>query len=155
MSDKKLQAAQAITKVLRNFVSPHQLLAIGDLCRGEERHFFLDKIIEMTDLIQKMPKTYEQDGKGDEAVAFLHYFAPGYDCWITEKDMGEGDSLPEHGEQHQAFGLAWVHGGHPELGYISISELIQNGVELDLHFEPKKISEIKAEFERRYGPSVD
>jgi hypothetical protein len=31
-----------------------------------------------------------------------------------------------------------------ELGYISISELVQCGAELDLHFEPATLGEIKA-----------
>ena len=61
------------------------------------------------------------DGKGDDAVVYLHYFRGGMDWYITEKDMEE--------EQHQAFGLADLgYGG--ELGYISIQELIDNGVSL-------------------------
>jgi len=43
-------------------------------------------------------------------------------------------------EQLQAFGLADM--GSPELGYISIVELLQKGVELDLHWTQKKLSEI-------------
>jgi hypothetical protein len=76
-----------------------------------------------------MPKTYETDGQGDEAIAHLHYFTSGFDWYITERDMEE--------EQLQAFGLACVH--ETELGYISIVELLRNGAELDLHFMPKAI----------------
>jgi hypothetical protein len=40
-------------------------------------------------------------------------------------------------EQLQAFGLACMF--EKELGYISIAELLRNGAELDLHFEPRAI----------------
>ncbi len=83
-----------------------------------------------------MPKTYEQDGKGDDAVVYLHYFRGDMDWYITEKDM--------EAEQHQAFGLADLGMGFPELGYINISELIDNNVELDLYWEPKTLREVKA-----------
>jgi hypothetical protein len=34
--------------------------------------------------------------------------------------------------------------GHPELGYISIEELVANGIELDLYWTPKTLAEVKA-----------
>jgi len=58
------------------------------------------------------------------------------DWYITEKDMGD--------EQIQAFGLADLGMGFPELGYISIEELVENGVELDLHWTPKTLAEVKS-----------
>ena len=45
-------------------------------------------------------------------------------------------------EQHQAFGLADL-GMGAELGYISIVELLENGAELDLHFVPRTLEQIK------------
>ena len=80
-----------------------------------------------------MPRGYEQDGKGDSAIAYLHYFTGSCDWYITERDTTD--------EQHQAFGLADL-GYGPELGYISVQELIENGAELDLYFEPKPLKEI-------------
>lgn len=51
----------------------------------------------------------------------------GMDWYITEKAMSD--------EQNKAFGLADLgYGG--EIGYISI-------VELDLHFEPKRLKECR------------
>lgn len=96
----------------------------------------------MTKEIQeKIPNLYEQDGKGYEAVAYVHYFSPwsGWDWFGTEFD-GE-DTF---------FGL--VHGFEKELGYFSLRELSEttvtlNGiprkaVERDYHWTPKKLSEI-------------
>jgi len=57
------------------------------------------------------------------------------DWYITERDM-ETDQL-------QAFGLANLgYGG--ELGYISIEELKSSNVEIDLHWTPKTLREVKA-----------
>lgn len=86
--------------------------------------------------VNNMPKVYETDGEGDEAIAHLHYFSSGSDFFITEKDIDP--------QQFQAFGLANC--GEPELGYISITELIQSGiVELDFYWQSKPLKSIKAE----------
>lgn len=119
---------------LYQFVPYTQRRAIAFLCQGEEGAFFVQKMQELQQLVDTMPKTYEQDGKGDDAVAYLHYFRGGCDWYITEKDMEP--------VQHQAYGLADLgHGG--ELGYISLQELIRLGVELDLYFKPATLGEIK------------
>lgn len=123
-----------VMPLLKQFIGKSQLSAIGMGIRGEEGQFFKNKLIEIANVIQTMPKTYGQDGMGDKAIAYLHYFKGSGDWHITEKDMED--------EQLQAFGLANIgYGG--ELGYISIEELIDAGVELDLYWEPKTIGEIK------------
>ena len=120
---------------LRGFVPSHQLGLIGSFCRGEEGDFFRGKLVEYAKRVVLMPKTYEQEGLGDDAVAHLHYFSGGCDWYITEKDM--------EGEQHQAFGLADL-GYGSELGYISLVELCASkAVELDIHWTPKTIGRIK------------
>jgi len=120
--------------ILRKFVSEQQIQAMAEGANGEERTYFIDKILEMVDTFRTMPKTYEQDGKGDDAIVTLHYFRGGMDWYITEKDMED--------EQLQAFGLADLgYGG--ELGYISIQELIENGIELDIHWTPKTLGAVK------------
>ena len=132
-SCKSLEAASALYS-LKDFMPYAQKLAMRDGVKGEEGEFFAAKLIEMAAIVAAMPKTYEQDGKGEQAVAFLHYFKGSCDWYITERDMEK--------EQHQAFGLANLgYGG--ELGYISIVELVANGVELDLHFSPKSLAAIK------------
>ena len=122
-------------KALRGFVPTAQLNVIGTMCRGEEGDFFRGKLIEYAKRVRDMPQTYEQDGKGDDAVAFLHYFSGGCDWFITEKDM--------ESEQQQAFGLADL-GYGSELGYISLVELCAiASVELDLHWTPKTLAKVK------------
>lgn len=120
---------------LNKFMSRSQIAAVAEATRGEEREHFIDMMLELAEHLKTMPKTYEQDGKGDDAVVGLHYFRGNMDWYITERDM-EDDQL-------QAFGLADLgYGG--ELGYISIQELIDNGVELDLYWTPKTLGEVKA-----------
>jgi len=101
----------------------------------ENRNF--DIIEEVYKTITTMPKTYETDGQGSEAIAHLHYFKGGSDWYIIENDK---EKVPK-----QAFGFTVLNGDYEnaELGYISITELVKNDIELDLYFNPKSIKEIK------------
>lgn len=123
---------------LRPFMSREQYLSLLCLIReSEEATHYEERIIALKSLIDTMPKSYEQDGKGDQAIAYLHYFRGGADFFITEKDM-EGSGTD------QAFGLASMGGGFgPELNCISIREIIDAGVELDLYWTPKPLSECR------------
>jgi hypothetical protein len=81
-----------------------------------------------------MPTTYQTDGQGDQAVAYLHYFGAGFDWYVTERDCEV--------EQLQAFGLINM-GWGVEHGYISIVEIfLACGAELDLYWTPKKLAEL-------------
>mgnify|MGYP001281055238 CR=1 FL=1 len=122
---------------LRRFIGTAELDTLRDHMRGEEGEHFHAKIEELAELTRTMPKTYEQDGKGMEAVAYLHYFTGSGDWYITERDQEEA--------QHQAFGLADLYGDGGELGYISIVELIQAGTELDLYWTPTTLAAIRKE----------
>ena len=125
---------------LKKFISPVQIKIITDILNSDEREYAKEKIDYFFDLIQKMPKTYETDGQEDKAVAYLHYFMNNSDFYIIEKDKEE--------EQLQAFGLVSLNGDYPELGYISIQELLEVGFELDLEWSPKTLKEIFKELER-------
>lgn len=106
----------------------------------EERDTIGQTIREWKNKIATMPATYAQDGKADDAIAHLHYFRGGSDWFITERDKaGKGTE--------QAFGYAVLNGDvqMAELGYISIDELTEHGVELDLYWQPKTIARIKRE----------
>lgn len=143
MTATKMDAVNAL-KELRDFIGNSQLRAIADAMRSEEKQFFFDKAVELAGIVSAMPKTYEQDGKGDQAMVYLHYFAGGSaNWWITERDVETAD---EPG-QHQAFGLANIFGGpndqDAELGYISIVELLEVGAELDFYFEPRTLAQLK------------
>lgn len=124
---------------LVHFMPRSQWLAILDGLQGEERAHFAQLISTYAQRVATMPATYEQDGLGDEAIVYLHYFTGGADWYITEKD-----SDPDQSGQHQAFGLACLFGDEGELGYISIVELRQLGAELDLYWEPRTLSAIRA-----------
>ena len=69
-----LTEAKTAVEELRQFINPDQLATLNILFAGEERHYFFDKVCELRDLITSMPKTREQEGKGDDAVIYLHYF---------------------------------------------------------------------------------
>ncbi len=122
----------------RDFVGPSQRAALYEAMRGEEGEYFRKTIVNfMLATFETMPKVYEQDGAGEQAVVWLHYFGPSQDWYITERDISE--------EQHQAFGLADLFGDGGELGYISIAELIANGIELDLHWDPRPLAQVRKE----------
>jgi hypothetical protein len=130
--NKLMEAKAALDDPLARFIGVDQLECLRIGLQGEEKEFFIEKIIELRDLVHNMPKTYEQDEKGDQAVIFLHYFIGNCNWWITEKDS--------EFIQHQAFGLADL-GYGAEYGYISIEELIENGVELDFYYKPRTVAE--------------
>lgn len=124
-------------ETFRAFVGPFQRQAIYSAMQGEEGAFFRDMVISLIDKFATMPETYEQDGIGESAVAYLHYFTPGADYYITERD-----SDPDGEGQVQAFGSADL-GYGPELGYISIKELLENRAELDLYFIPCTLASLR------------
>jgi hypothetical protein len=127
-----VEAMAALDEPLSRFIGMDQLEILRASLRGEEKTFFIDKIHELRDLVASMPKAYEQESKGDQAIIYLHYFIGNCNWWITEKDC--------EFIQHQAFGLADL-GYGAEYGYISIEELIENGVELDFYYKPRTLAE--------------
>ncbi len=122
---------------IKPFLSTSQYKTLEDLIKGEEGVFFTCKLNELTDIIDTMPKTYETDGMGDSAIVHLHYFKGGSDWYITEKDMDGGI--------YEAFGYACLNGDicNAELGYISIRELVANGVEIDFYWELVTLGDVK------------
>jgi hypothetical protein len=136
-----MQTQKEALDLLKLYVSTQQLQAMKAGARGEEKAYFQGKIVEMGTRIATMPKTYEQDGKGDKATVSLHYFQGSSDWYILEKDI----SASEDGN-FQAFGFAVLNGDrqNAELGYINIDELTRQNVELDLHFEPTTLGVIKS-----------
>ena len=133
-----MEAAKAMGKI-NQFMGAAQLKVMGDGCRGPEADYFKDKIVEMAGVIEGMPVSYETDGLGMDAVVQLHYFLNGWDWYITEKDVNKDGR-----GQLQAFGFADSGEGFgPELGYISIKEIVRCGAELDLHWTPCTLRQIK------------
>ncbi len=103
-------------------------------CTSIRRAEYRRAVIAMAERIAGMPKTYDTDGQGLEAVAHLHYTCGGWHWYITERDR-------EGWGGEQAFGLTVGH--ERELGYISIAEITAAaGAELDLFWTPKPLHEI-------------
>ncbi len=127
---------------LHPFIGPAQAAVLEKMLQGEEGLYFQDLLNGLAADIKAMPQTGETDGQGDKAVVHLHYFMGNFDFWITERDMGNGTADVR---QHQAFGF--VNLGDPEnaeLGYISLPELFESNVELDLYWTPKTLAEVRA-----------
>ena len=136
-----------LPKIIKDFIPPVQLEVINGSIEHEEVLHRLENIFKT------MPVTYSQDGLGNQAIVFLHYFHGGSDWYITEKDSED--------EQHQAFGYTILNGDeeNAEWGYISIEELkdtkpsmviksidrsfrTKTTIELDFYFTPKPLYEI-------------
>ncbi len=130
---------------LAGFIGGRQLAAVKQLLRNsEERDFFALKMEELAAIVEKMPKTQETDGQGDDAICHLRYFGGGdYTSWLTEKDMQEAENPAE--AQWQAYGrVHWGrNGAHLSQGYICLPEIFKSHAELDFHFTPCTVREIK------------
>ncbi len=90
-----------------------------------------------TEIKEKLPPLYSQDGKGDAAIAQVKFFHP-LSNWTWYATEFDGEDL--------FFGL--VQGFEEELGYFSLSEMqsIQVnglGIERDLHFQPTPLGQLR------------
>jgi hypothetical protein len=122
--------------VQRKLIGGSQLRVTGDLIRkGEQRDFFRQRMVDLQKVAQSTPAIYEQDGKGDDALVYLHYFSGGSDWYVLELEP----------RSDEAFGWTCLNGDleMAELGYISIGELTANGVELDFHWETKRLGDVR------------
>lgn len=126
---------------LTDFIPAKQLRLIRQLEKGEEGALFTAKLAEVQAVIDSMPEIYGQDGKGREAIIYLHYFGGCFDGWVTEKDIDSEEG------QIQAFGYASFAGkDNAECGYLGIKEYISTpGIELDLYWTPKTVREVLGE----------
>ena len=128
--------ARAAMKTLCAFMGSAQRRCVASLLTGEEGQFFIDKLVELAAVVANMPTTYAQESLGDKALVHLHYFIGGADWYITEKDLDTDGA-----GQIQAFGM--VNMGHgPEMGYVSLREILAGGAELDFQFTPKTLAAI-------------
>ncbi|MEI9479799.1 MAG: DUF2958 domain-containing protein [Deltaproteobacteria bacterium] len=122
--------------LLAHLTGSQQRSAIHAAMRGEEGQFFREKLEALRQLWNAMPATYESVAKGRAALAQFHFFTAGADWYIVEKDID-----PDGDGQIQAFGIADL-GYGPELGYISLPEILAAGAELDIYFAAKTVAEI-------------
>ena len=125
--------------MLEKFINKGQLRFLESLISSsEESEHFKSVKTDLIRLIKSMPKTGDQSEASDP-ICYLHYFHPNGDWWIIEKDM--------EAEQLQAFCFACLNGWKDcaELGYVSIEDILANNAELDFHFEPRPLSQVKTE----------
>src|SRR5579859_6558227 len=92
------------------------------------------------DIAQTIPPLYAQEGKGNEAIAYVKFFHLLSDwAWYgMEYDPVE----------RLFFGWVWSDPDNSELGYFSLDELEEVEVlgvriERDTHFEPMPLSAVK------------
>lgn len=136
---------------LTGFIGGSQLKVLPGFIRGEDGQGYMEILERLAGIVESMPVTYGQDGKGDDAIVYLHYFTGAYDGYVTEKDMEEPDNPAE--AQWQAHGYVhWAQNGpHLSMGYICLPEIFGSNAELDFHFTPCTVREIK----RKHGVIVD
>lgn len=131
---------------IKHFMSKQQHSIVSSNTNDYE-----EVINRLYSVITSMSVAYEQDGLGDDALVYLHYFFAGSDWYVLEKDSCEN-------EQNQAFGFVILNNDiqSAELGYISINELISlevgySGVELDFYFDPRPLGLVKQSLMSKFG----
>ena len=93
------------------------------------------------ELREQLPPLYSQEN-GEDPMVMCKFFHPlSTMTWYAIEGSPEGDDFIFFG---------WVHSDFPELGYFSLNEMQEIyvgglGMERDLHFTPKKLSEVKKE----------
>jgi hypothetical protein len=97
---------------------------------------------------RKIPKLYEQEGKGEDAIAYVKFFDPcGSWTWYATEGEPVIDEDTDIEVDFRFFGL--VYGHEKELGYFVLSELASYrgpfglGIERDKWFRPKPLKECK------------
>ena len=60
----EMAAATAAIKTVRPFMSKQQMAVMAEGLRDIEGSSFMESFVKMAGVIEAMPKTYEQDGKG-------------------------------------------------------------------------------------------
>lgn len=100
----------------------------------ESKEEYPSMIQNISEAYANIPPLYAQDGKGKNAVVWLHYFAGGSDWFITELDKKE----------NRAFGYVVLNGDvqMSEFGYVDINELLPiNLVNLDLYWSVQTLNQ--------------
>lgn len=141
---------------LRHILPPAQAEYIRTLIKSEEGEWFVTRLTRLADHIDAMPKSYDTDGQGDDAIVQLHYYTPSSDWWIIEKDAecdtySKDPEYPEPDGHRRAYGYVCLNGDTDcaEPGYVSLPHLFEESrnLELDLHWTPKPLREVKAKVE--------
>lgn len=139
------QLSQAMATV-QPFMSLEQFKMLSTLANdAKEAQFYQQQFIDLAEYIEVLPETYEQDGQGDEAIVYLHYFCHGSHWFIIEKDIARSVK--------QMFGYAFLNGDveMAKSRCISIEEITQDGAQLDLYFVPCSLGLVKEDIKKMFG----
>ena len=107
----------------------------------------LNKLAQFVEVLtlSGIPKLYAQDGKGDQAIAYVKLFDP---CGAWTAYLTEFSPVAPDGMLNLAFGLVDL-GQEPELGYSDLAEIANAkgrmgiGMEIDMHFTPRTIAQCR------------
>ena len=104
------------------------------------------------ELKQQLPPLYSQQNENDPLVVCKFFHPLSFWTWyaIEGSPVDEDCYYDTDKEKVDFLFFGWVYGDFPELGYFSLNEMQQInvgglGMERDLHFTPKKLSEVKKE----------
>lgn len=128
-------------EMLEEFMPITQRFALKHSLNGEEGKAVARLVLRIAERIRFMPGTRRTGHPRKETIAHLHYFRPGIEAWIAEKDAG--GLRPDETQQLRALGRISIAGcaNDPEVRHVSIKKLIENNVELDLFWEPRALKD--------------
>lgn len=145
---KTKKALALLDGLLARFMGVSQREAVRSFLRGEEGDFYADKMIHLAGLIEAMPRLYATETLGDDAPVTLRYFHGSATWYAIEREdkVEQGNTL---------FAYASLWGQDWELGYTDLDEIIEAGAELDFHFEPRPLGQVKAEMDAEVNAEVN
>jgi hypothetical protein len=134
MTDQLLLTTEQ-AQVLARYMGWPQWSSLEALMHGgDESAFFQELATTLSRGITDMPEVGSQN---EAETVYLHYFLGSSDVWVLEKDAAAGV------ERVFAFSLLNGDARMAELGYLDLSQLILTGFELDFHFSPKPLAEVR------------
>ena len=147
---------------IARFMGWPQWASLQSLMSGsEESEFFQGVAADLAQRIEAMPVIGGQEDSDAAQTVYLHYFLGASDVWVLEKDVGGQIDIAQFGhlekdvgggvEQVFAFALLNADYQMAELGYVDLSELLLLGFELDFHFSPKPLAEVRESVRKRLG----
>ena len=125
-----------ITELLNAVTAGYQRADLLANLRQGQDNLYLHVLARLADRWDQTPTTAQMHGATRSAIVRWHFTYGAADYWIIAKDS---DSSQSH-----AYGLAsisYVHAA-PEPGYISLPDILTNGAQLDIYFEPLTVAEI-------------
>lgn len=135
-TEKIKQAKEVLKTMMEQHLMPTgEAICLMQNLKGEEKEGIAELILNVYKQVRETPKLYGQENIKDPIVHFK-YFRGSWTWFVTEFT-----------NIHDAFGFVTSDMcPEGELGYLDLQDITQNGkAELDLHWTPKPLSEVKKE----------